>query len=223
MKAEYRACKKKFDDADETNENEKSKLARVTEELNAVSEKLNEAQEEIDSDYLPEGAQPRERIQKRDKLQLHVAQLQVAYESQSRTTHVATDRLRQVEFELFAIDKKMTNHVDSLKDADESFKLQASLDEERAKRLAKLEKKNAAKWEAKQKVAVNTRAAEVEGVAALSKKMISTTAKELKTSTARMKAANTKTKKVASEIAKAKEDHLRDRAEVVLELKASDT
>ena len=182
---------------------------------------MNEAQEEIDSDYLPEGAQPRERIQKRDKLQLHVAQLQVAYDTQSRTTHAATDFLRQVEFELFAIDKKMSDHVDNLKDADESFKLQAQLDEERAKRLAKLEKKNARKWETKQQVAVNTRAAEVEAVAAYSQKLIATTKKEQKTAAHRVKKSNQKTKMVASEIARAKEEHLLERAEVVLELKAN--
>ena len=70
LKAEYRSAKKKVSDCDEKFENEKSKLARVAEELNMMVDKLNGAQEVIDCDPLPEGAQPRERIQIRDKFKL---------------------------------------------------------------------------------------------------------------------------------------------------------
>ena len=107
LKAEYRTCKKKVTDADEVNENEKSKLTRVTEELSKMTDQLGDVQEEIDMAPLPEGAQPRERINKRDKLRLQVAQLQVAYQTQSKSTAQAADDLRKLEFELFSIDKKM--------------------------------------------------------------------------------------------------------------------
>ena len=104
LKAEYRTCKKKVTDADEVNENEKSKLTRVTEELSKMTDQLGDVQEEIDMAPLPEGAQPRERINKRDKLRLQVAQLQVAYQTQSKSTAQAADDLRKLEFELFSID-----------------------------------------------------------------------------------------------------------------------
>ena len=70
LKAEYRYSKKRVDDADEKYENEKSKLQRVHVELDSMIDKLNTAQEAIDVDPLPEGAQPRERIQIRDRYKL---------------------------------------------------------------------------------------------------------------------------------------------------------
>jgi hypothetical protein len=74
IKAEYRAIKKKFDDADESYDNERSKLEQVQTELNNKLSKLNAVEEEIDSDPLPDGAQPRERIHKRDKLKFVIKQ-----------------------------------------------------------------------------------------------------------------------------------------------------
>ena len=70
LKAEYRSKKKALEDAEEKYDNEKDKLGKLSAEISAVEEKLGEAQEEIDCDPLPEGAQPRERIHRRDRLKL---------------------------------------------------------------------------------------------------------------------------------------------------------
>ncbi len=70
LKSEYRSKKKSLEDAEEKYDNEKDKLMKLNEEINAVEERLGAAQEEIDSDPLPEGAQPRERIHRRDRLKL---------------------------------------------------------------------------------------------------------------------------------------------------------
>jgi hypothetical protein len=70
LKAEYRLKKKAVEDAEEHYDNEKDKLARLSNEINVVSDNLSAVQEEIDSDPLPEGAQPRERIHRRDRIKL---------------------------------------------------------------------------------------------------------------------------------------------------------
>ena len=59
----------------------------------------------------------------------------MASTTQTRTSTVATDELRQAEFDLFTIDKKMSAHVDNLQNAQEAFALQADLDKERYNRI----------------------------------------------------------------------------------------
>ena len=70
LKAEYRSKKKALEDSEEHYDNEKDKFSRLSNEINATLDKLSVVQEEIDSDPLPEGAQPRERIHRRDRIKL---------------------------------------------------------------------------------------------------------------------------------------------------------
>ena len=69
------------------------------------------------------------------KIRFHLIQqlnqLQVALGSQSQSTQLATAVFKESEYALFLVDKKMATHVESLKSADESFKLQRELDQER--------------------------------------------------------------------------------------------
>ena len=60
-----------------------------------------------------------------------MAQLQVAMGSQSQTTQSAAEIFKGREYALFLVDKTMSTHVDSLKNAEEAFKLQRDLDQER--------------------------------------------------------------------------------------------
>lgn len=70
FQTEYNASRDEVDSCDKKLQIENSKLSNATAELEEARNLLSNAQEEIDSDYLPEGAQPRARIQRRDELSL---------------------------------------------------------------------------------------------------------------------------------------------------------
>jgi hypothetical protein len=66
----YKSCRAETDKCDKRLQAENEKLNSATVALEDARNMLSNAQEEIDSDYLPEGAQPRARIQQRDELAL---------------------------------------------------------------------------------------------------------------------------------------------------------
>jgi hypothetical protein len=68
LKAEYNNCKEEANKCRATLEREKSSLAQARSLSEQANDRLSDAQVEIDSDPLPEGAQPRPRIHKRDQL-----------------------------------------------------------------------------------------------------------------------------------------------------------
>jgi hypothetical protein len=70
LREEYERARKNLEVADSKLNREKDKLDNLLAVLEAAQNALAEAQEEIDADYLPEGAQPRARIQNRDEIQL---------------------------------------------------------------------------------------------------------------------------------------------------------
>jgi len=70
LKNSYERCKNSLAAAEGFLTKEKSSLDQATILLEDGRNRLSEAQEEIDADYLPEGAQPRARIQNRDSLVL---------------------------------------------------------------------------------------------------------------------------------------------------------
>lgn len=70
FQAEYNACRAEADKRDKILQAENSNLASATAAVEKARNALSDAQEEIDCDYLPEGAQPRARIQHRDQLAL---------------------------------------------------------------------------------------------------------------------------------------------------------
>ena len=70
LQDEYKSCREEADEADKKLQIENEKLTQSTLEVADARNVLSNAQEEIDSDYLPEGAQPRARIQQRDELYL---------------------------------------------------------------------------------------------------------------------------------------------------------
>jgi hypothetical protein len=73
LQAEYKRCKDEVDNSDKKLEIANDKLVQCTLELEKYRNLLSNSQEEIDADYLPEGAQPKERIQKRNDLQLVIS------------------------------------------------------------------------------------------------------------------------------------------------------
>jgi chromosome segregation ATPase len=70
FQTEYNSSREVADKAERKLHAENEKLATATQALEEARNQLSDAQEEIDADYLPEGAQPRARIQKRDTLAL---------------------------------------------------------------------------------------------------------------------------------------------------------
>jgi chromosome segregation ATPase len=70
LRATYEQCKKDLSQAEQRLNKERSKFDEVAVALESARNALSVAQEEIDSDYLPEGAQPRARIENRDRLLL---------------------------------------------------------------------------------------------------------------------------------------------------------
>ena len=70
LRLEYEKCKTALDEANRRLEREREVLDQVTANLEFARDGLSEVQAEIDADYLPEGAQPRKRIQDRDSLLL---------------------------------------------------------------------------------------------------------------------------------------------------------
>lgn len=68
LRTTYEKCKKELEFADNILNQEKSRLEEIAVALESARNALSDAQEEIDADYLPEGAQPRPRIENRDRL-----------------------------------------------------------------------------------------------------------------------------------------------------------
>lgn len=70
LRQEYERTKSALETIERKLDNEKEHLDQLTANLEYAHNALYEVQEEIDADYLPEGAQPRKRIQTRDSLLL---------------------------------------------------------------------------------------------------------------------------------------------------------
>ena len=70
LREDFERKKKVLEEAEAVLNREKARLDAATFDLEEARNELSEAQAEIDADYLPEGAQPRARIQKRDEIAL---------------------------------------------------------------------------------------------------------------------------------------------------------
>jgi len=151
---EYNASKAEVDTCDRKLQNENQKLLHATMELENARNLLSNAQEEIDSDYLPEGAQPRARIQRRDELNLvgyninnrqilpyfnilflinsqRVDQLEAALDVQRNFTQKANEVFLEAERRLFNADKNINRFAETLEDVVLAKETIASLDREK--------------------------------------------------------------------------------------------
>jgi hypothetical protein len=70
LKTEYKNCKTDADTCRQKLEREKFALSQARTLSEQANDRLSDAQVEIDSDPLPEGAQPRPRIHKRDQISM---------------------------------------------------------------------------------------------------------------------------------------------------------
>lgn len=221
LRDEYRTWKIKVDELDKAWEHQRNLQKEAVLNLENAKEQLSSAQEEIDADYLPEGAQPVKRIAKRDKLRILVSQLEAALNAQKQSTQRSFEELQVVEKKLFEADKKLNQFVDTLEDAQEAAAFQAEIDKERAARLAKLELKRVERWEKEQMEAIDARAAQVKELQAIASEQVKK-AKQLNAGAVKtLTKATNKTKEVAQKIKEASDARLAERTEVVLELKTN--
>ena len=216
----FNKCKAKVDSLSNGWEMENAKTGRARDALDNAIRNLAEAQETIDLDYLPEGAQPPARIHKRDNLALAVAQLEAALEAQKRTTARGFDAWNASEREMFEAEKNLHQLMDVLEDVEEAKKIQIELDQAKSDRLAKLEYKRADRWEKEQESALDARADEVMTLNAKAQKQLKVTKESNKKAVKRINKAVTERREIIGKIAESEEVHQVDRREAVLQLMA---
>lgn len=221
LRGEYKTKRLKLDELEATLSNEIDRQERCSKSLLQLQEKLSSIQEIIDSDYLPEGAQPVARIQKRDSILIQVGQLEVALIAQKQSTQLAFDIVNQEEKKLFEIDRDLNRYVDKLEDAETSLQLQMELDKERSNRLAKLEAKRALKWESEQVKAIDARAKQIQDLKVLADKQIQSTRMLHATAATKVNNSLMKTKQLSEAVKANNDSKLADRTEAVLELKTN--
>jgi len=213
--------KKKADTQYDAWEMEKKKTDRARAALDVAEDNLAAAQEIIDQDYLPEGAQPPARIHKRDQLGMIVAQLNTALEAQKRSQVQAFDENASAERLVFESAKELHKMLDVLEDADMVTKINKDLDEVRADGLRRVEMARAKTWESEQMEAVDARAAQVQELTRIAAKQTATTKLNHRNATTRLKVAGQKRDATLEAINATEAVHQLDRADAVLELKTN--
>ena len=106
-------------------------------------EQLSSAQAVIDSDYLPEGAQPIDRIKARNKLAVKKQQAADALALQKRQTEDCVKQLEAADRNLFEADRSVNRFAETLRDAlamSEEIKIS---DEQKAKHLLFIDQQTA--------------------------------------------------------------------------------
>lgn len=157
FQTEYNASRDQVDSCDRKLQAENEKLTAATIAVEEARNLLSNVQEEIDCDYLPEGAQPRARIQRRDELSMvsaadlfqlqhgainlsplliyiaiqQVGQLETALEVQRGFTQRANEVYMEAERGLFNADKNLNRFAETLDDVMLAKETIATLDQEK--------------------------------------------------------------------------------------------
>jgi len=221
LKAEYNATTTEVSRLEKILDGEKIKLSKTREALDRTREELLEVEEEIDSDRLPEGAQPVKRIQRRDKLTLQTGQLTVAVAAQAKAVEAAIQAIAAAERKLFEADKNLNKFVDEIEEVEAAITVQASLDKDRAEKLAAKEVERAKRWEKEQRIAMETRSQQIHELSELATKQINTAKLSNKNAVKKARAALEQTKETVAKIAEYQQTAHDDRTSALLELKAN--
>lgn len=220
LRSTHRQCRDKCDKLADAWEMEKAKTDKASIVLRDAQESLALAQEPIDADYLPEGAQPPARIQKRDKQALIVGQLEAALEAQKRGTTRAFDVLNVAERRMFEADRDLHQYVDNMEDAESKIKVQRELDEELTMKLAKKEHNRSTRWHDEQVSSVNKRAGHIHDLVNKASGQIDSAKLAHKTALKRVNVNKDKRTKLIEEIDEVEKAHQEKRLEAVLQTKA---
>ena len=221
LRSEYNTCKVETDKLEQVYQTEKERQIKASIALEEAIQVLAEAQEEIDADYLPEGAQPVARIQRRDKFQFQVNQLNIALQAQKATTKKAFDAVAIAERKLFESDKKLNQFVDTIEESDIALATQAEIDKLRSERLAKLEEKRAKTWEKEQKIAIDARHDQMKTLKTLAETQHKSAMKHNKTAVNRTAESTLYLGETLDTVKKVRDEHEAERTEVVMQLKTS--
>lgn len=221
LKAEYNATTTEVARLEKILDEEKLKLSRTRDALDRTREELLEVEEEIDSDRLPEGAQPVKRIQRRDKLTLQTGQLTVAVAAQTKAVEAAVQAIAAAERKLFEADKNLNKFVDEIEEVEAAITVQASLDKDRSEKLASMEIERAKRWEKEQRVAMEVRSQQIHELSELATKQINTAKLSNKNAVKKARAALEQTKETVNKLAEYQKSVHDDRTNAILELKSN--
>ncbi len=131
LREDYEKKKRALKDADDLLNREKTRLDERNSKLEEARNLLSEAQAEIDADYLPEGAQPRARIQKRDEVAVMVEQNEAAYLAQKSAMDAASEAQMAAEREFFNADRILNRYAEGLEDIMQAKAIIEELDKEK--------------------------------------------------------------------------------------------
>eukprot|EP00597_Dinobryon_sp_UTEXLB2267_P012124 CAMPEP_0170113434 /NCGR_PEP_ID=MMETSP0020_2-20130122/9888_1 /TAXON_ID=98059 /ORGANISM="Dinobryon sp., Strain UTEXLB2267" /LENGTH=1783 /DNA_ID=CAMNT_0010339793 /DNA_START=13 /DNA_END=5360 /DNA_ORIENTATION=- len=221
LKSEYRKRKDDAESLTKLLQSEKEKLKEITAQVEEARNKLSAAQEEIDADYLPEGAQPRARIQARDVILAQVSQAETSLMAQRSCTAKVSEDVLEAERKLFEADRNINRFAETLEDTMLAIATIKELDKEKALKLSNMEEET-------QKRKIADKKAADEALELQEKELNAFKAKQAKISrhlqTEAKNNLSQSHKKTRETTAKIKELHdlkQQDRTEAVLELKTN--
>ena len=221
LKREY---KQRSDDAESLTklfQSEKEKLKEITLEVEQTRNQLSVAQEEIDSDYLPEGAQPRARIQARDLIAVKVAQVEAALDLQRKSTAKVSDQLMEAERRLFEADRNINRFAETLEDTILAIATIKELDKEKALKLKNMEEQTNKRKAAEKQAEEEALALQTKEINDLKQKQLKITEKLQNDAKKALSQSHFKTRDVSMKIKEKNDAKQQDRVEAVLELKAN--
>jgi len=221
LKSEYRSRKDDAESLTKLLQTEKEKLKEITAQVEEARNKLSAAQEEIDADYLPEGAQPRARIQARDVILAQVLQTETSLTAQKSCTAKVSDELMEAERKLFEADRNINRFAETLEDTILAIATIKELDKEKAIKLACMEEET-------QKSKVADKKAADEALELQEKELNAIKAKQAKISRHlqteaknNLSQSHKKTRETTAKIKELNDVKQHDRTEAVLELKTN--
>eukprot|EP01038_Epipyxis_sp_PR26KG_P006513 gene6513-8951_t len=221
LKANYKKCDQELEIAENRHESEKEKLNEIIKLVENARNRLSIAQEEIDATPLPEGAQPKARIQARDQLKLEVEQLEAALNAQKKSTSLSSEQFFASERNLFQCDRDIARFAKTIEETMEGVAIIAQFDKEKALRQSQAESRRLRRIQMQQTSFLEAKEAQDKELKDLKAKQNQTAKKLNIQAKSRMAKSNEKTRELVSKIADVNEAIVLDRTEAVLELKAN--
>ena len=221
LKLEYKKCEESSEIIENELEKEKLKLQDLYALVEKLRNELAAAQEEIDADYLPEGAQPRPRIHNRDRILMEVGQAEVALEAQKTSTNAVSEKFILAEKELFQADRNISRFAETLEDTMLAMATIKELDKQKADKLANLDDKVAKRKERDRKLAEEAKEAQMKEMQEIKTKQLKASKLLNKEATQKLAQSHALTRETTAKVKEMSDAEQKDRADAVLELKAN--
>lgn len=221
LKEDYQKKQEEADNLTKLLNAAKNKLKDITSQVEQVRNQLSTAQEEIDADYLPEGAQPRGRIQARDIIAAQVSQLEAALDAERRNTSKITEQVMDAERRLFEADRNINRFAEGLEDTILAIATIKELDKEKAQKLADMEEQIQRKKAADKKAAEDAVELQTKEMNEYKQKQEKISKKLQTEAKKNLSYAHTKTRETTMKIKELNDAKQQDRVEAVMELKTN--